>query len=186
MCGDGHGANALWCNTLQRTATYCYAPQHTATHCNTGGHCNSLQLTATHCNTGGGGHKATVLWCYTLQHTAPHCNTLHHTSPHCNTLQRTATQVEVDMEQMLDDAFDAVMMQVSQISHLNRYKSSQIFAHILMVLHTSLYDICINTYKYTYLYLCSYIYICIYVDVYIYIHLHVYGSAISSFSNFYR
>jgi len=102
------------CNTVQRTASYCNALQHTATDerkfpkssDSIATHCNSLKHTAAYycsplarccntcCNTL---RQSNVCFCdqaISLQHTATHCNTLQwleHTTTHCNTLQHTAT-----------------------------------------------------------------------------------------------
>jgi len=68
-------------------------------------YCNTLQQTATICLRTGGGVRTRVCLLHTryprsvcalitLQHTATHCNTLQHTATHCNncnTLQHTAT-----------------------------------------------------------------------------------------------
>ena len=67
--------HAMYCNTLQHTATHCNTLQHTA---------NRLQRTdntlATH-----------AMYCNTLQHTATHCSTLQHTTTHC---QHTTTHCQ--------------------------------------------------------------------------------------------
>jgi len=101
VCAHTHKA-PFW-NTLQHTAL-----QHTAAHCNTATHCDTLTLqhSATHYNT----LQHTAAHCNTLQHTAntniTHSNalrhrfhisgemligTLHHTTTYCTTLQHTAT-----------------------------------------------------------------------------------------------
>ena len=116
---DGYGDEArgrvLAQSEVRHSATYCNAPQHNVTHCNTiarkpedmywrnlrfdklqhtVSHCNTLQHTITHCNT----LQQTETDCNRLQHTATRCNasttsdtTLYPTATHCSTLPLTAT-----------------------------------------------------------------------------------------------
>ena len=110
------------CNTLQITnkvqtciAIYCNTLQHTATHCKTLQNTASFQVetvkkdiesklapvqqreaeftgtTATDCNT----LHRTATQCNTLQHTATRCNALQHNLTHCSTLQHSATYCNI-------------------------------------------------------------------------------------------
>ena len=109
-------------STLQHTAPYCNALQHTALFvvcggrvaaCGKVGHlqrcehtvntqhtaplCAALQHVATHCNCGVWGvlRRQRVVRsaiCDILQHSIPHCNVLQHAATHCSILQHTATR----------------------------------------------------------------------------------------------